>query len=795
VQFRGRLARPEHKSNLNHSIAAGDIHVCSEQMLAEAQAKLRETQQRSEHLLHLCSQEEPWGETDRTFHDGERVRQSSSARYLLDSCKKRVDDVGDEANVKQAAVRIQSRVRGMQSRRQVAKRTKQRNDAEKVDDWRHEPEETAVHNQARNRGPSLDRRREKEEDERKHCAAVKIQARHRGMRDRQRLREEDERKHCAAVKIQSRVRGVRSREQARELERQRDHQGECTHHEIPIAKEAGTGREGVMMLEAELQKERGRDNSPAPWSPPSPFSMPSPPSISLASSVSFAEEISQVFKMNCREEDDLERATEIQEKLRSWMDEGGDRDKDKDRAMSLEKEQQTESDPIAKMQQRMEKGPFATATADVAAFLMPALLFFVADMERQPVLEQEQRERESARKEVALLRQELRIESEGLALLRRERSCARDELYKEQEARARDRSIVVELENLLAESIRREEVCREELKTECKKVLQGEASKARMEAQEEEHEIEKRRLREDAKAMEIELHQTKERAGREDDKVRVRTQLLEDELHRERKRADALEVELHGLREKVVRVEEAGSGKVASIEARLLNEQRRLAALEERDRAKIAELSLAVESTREKVLEVEGRERAKTQSLEDELKKSQERMAAVEASWTLKLEGAREQLKREREKVIMLQTQLGCLAEMHRESTTSLKILLQQECGGSVSDLQPVIWHVLEEATDRQTASFHSPEREIQAESQAARSLSFRGPQPPHHPPPHPPPVRSKISGIQISRNVRLLSPLSSPLHSPDREAEVKVGGMRSGQGGLRDLRALRIFQ
>jgi len=519
-----------------------------------------------------------------------------------------------------------------------------------------------------------------------------------------------------------------------------------------------------MMLEAELQKERGRDNSPAPLSPTSPFSMPSPPSISLASSV--AEEISQVFKMNCREEDDLERATVIQEKLRSWMDEGGHRDKDKDRAMRLEKEQQTESYPIAKMQQRMEK-----------------------------VLGQEQREREITRKEVALLRQELRIESEGLALLRRERLCVRDELYKEQEARARDRSIVVELENLLAESIRREEVCREELKTECKKVLQGEASKARMEAQEEEHEIEKRRLREDAKAMEIELHQTKERAGREDDKVRVRTQLLEDELHRERKRADALEVELHGLREKVVRVEEAGSGKVASIEARLLNEQRRLAALEERDRAKIAELSLAVESTREKVLEVEGRERAKTQSLEDGLKKSQERMAAVEASWTLKLEGAREQLKREREKVIMLQTQLGCLAEMHRESTTSLKILLQQECGGSVSDLQPVIWHVLEEATDRQTASFHSPEREIQAESQAARSLSFRGPQPPHHPPPHPPPVRSKISGIQISRNVRLLSPLSSPLHSPDREAEVKVGGMRSGQGGLRDLRALRIFQ
>ena len=85
--------------------------------------------------------------------------------------------------------------------------------------------------------------------------------------------------------------------------------------------------------------------------------MTSPPSISLVSSVSFAEEISQVFEMNCREEDDLERATEIQEKLRSWMDEGGHRDKDKDRVMRLEKEQQTESDPIAKMQQRMEKGP------------------------------------------------------------------------------------------------------------------------------------------------------------------------------------------------------------------------------------------------------------------------------------------------------------------------------------------------------------------------------------------------------------------------------------------------------
>jgi hypothetical protein len=172
--------------------------------------------------------------------------------------------------------------------------------------------------------------------------------------------------------------------------------------------------------------------------------------------------------------------------------------------------------------------------------------------------------------------------------------------------------------------------------------------------------------------------------------------------------------------------------------------------------------------------------------LEDELNKSQERMAAVEASWTLKLEGAREQLKREREKVIMLQTKLACLAEMHRESTTSLKILLQQECGGSLSDLQPVIWHVLEEATDRQTASFHSSERGIQSESQAARSPSYRGPQPPHHPPPHPP---------QVSRNVRLVSPLSSPLHSPDRETEVQVGGMRSGQGGLRDLRALSIFQ
>jgi hypothetical protein len=303
---------------------------------------------------------------------------------LLDSCEKWIDDVGDGANVKQAAVKIQSRVRGMQSRRRVAKRTKQRNDAEKVAYWRHEQEETADNNQARNQGPNLDRERENEEDERKHCAAVKIQARHRGMRDRQRLREEDkrkhcaavkiqayhrgmrdrqrlreedERKHCAAVKIQSRVRGVRSREQVRELEFQRDHQGECTDPEIPIAKEAGTDREGVMVLEAELQNARGRDNSPVPPSPPSPSSMTSPPSISLVSSVSFAEEISQVFEMNCREEDDLERATEIQEKLRSWMDEGGHRDKDKDRVMRLEKEQQTESDPIAKMQQRMEKGP------------------------------------------------------------------------------------------------------------------------------------------------------------------------------------------------------------------------------------------------------------------------------------------------------------------------------------------------------------------------------------------------------------------------------------------------------
>jgi len=384
VQLRGRLARPEHESNLNHSIAAIDVHVCSEQMLAETQAKLRETQQRSEHLLHLCSQGEPLEETDRTFHDGKRVHQSSSARYLLDSCEKWIDDVGDGANVKQAAVKIQSRVRGMQSRRRVAKRTKQRNDAEKVAYWRHEQEETADNNQARNQGPNLDRERENEEDERKHCAAVKIQARHRGMRDRQRLREEDkrkhcaavkiqayhrgmrdrqrlreedERKHCAAVKIQSRVRGVRSREQVRELEFQRDHQGECTDPEIPIAKEAGTDREGVMVLEAELQNARDRDNSPVPPSPPSPSSMTSPPSISLVSSVSFAEEISQVFEMNCREEDDLERATEIQEKLRSWMDEGGHRDKDKDRVMRLEKEQQTESDPIAKMQQRMEKGP------------------------------------------------------------------------------------------------------------------------------------------------------------------------------------------------------------------------------------------------------------------------------------------------------------------------------------------------------------------------------------------------------------------------------------------------------
>lgn len=409
---------------------------------------------------------------------------------------------------------------------------------------------------------------------------------------------------------------------------------------------------------------------------------------------------------------------------------------------------------------------------------MPSSLKFAADMEARAVLElhlKEQRERESARKEVTLLREELRIESEGLALMRLERYHALNELRKEQEARAQGTGSAGELEKLLAESMRREEVCKEQLKSERKKVQQGLKGKARIEAQEEEREKEKRRLREDAKALEIELQQVKERVQQEDEKVRNRTRMLEAEFSREAQRAVALEVELQGLKEKVTQARETGSREVASIGVQLSNERERVAALEERERTKIAELSLAVEKEREKVLEVRRLGQIKTETLEDELRKLRERIAVTEASWALRLEAVQEQLKHERDKVIMLQTKLGCLVEMHRQSTTSLKMLLQQE-SDNVSGLKPDVGNVWEEIADT-TVRSHPQE--------SVRSISLRG----ANPQPHPPPSRS-----QNSRHVRLLSPLASPLHSPGREGGVRAGGVGSGLGGLRNLRALRVL-
>ena len=192
-------------------------------MLVETQAKLRVTQQRSEHLLHLCTQGDALEEIGRTLHERHSPR-------------KRADNVEHHRNHEtmrreQAAVKIQSRVRGVQCRRLGAKRPKQRKvAATKLEaysahprvqvDWHCEQEKAAVRIQARQRGVR-DRRKVKMEQERRHGAAVKIQARQRGLCERQRLREERERRQGAAVKIQSRVRGWRGRQQARGLEEQR----------------------------------------------------------------------------------------------------------------------------------------------------------------------------------------------------------------------------------------------------------------------------------------------------------------------------------------------------------------------------------------------------------------------------------------------------------------------------------------------------------------------------------------------------------------------------------------------
>ena len=252
----------------------------------------------------------------------------------------------------QAAVKIQSRVRGVQCRRLGAKRPKQRKvAATKLEaysahprvqvDWHCEQEKAAVRIQARQRGVR-DRRKVKMEQERRHGAAVKIQARQRGLCERQRLREERERRQGAAVKIQSRVRGWRGRQQARGLERERDHRGACggdittavsvDEMWIPskqTAKETGSDGESVVLLKAELKieneafREIDRDRA-------------------------------KVVESDLEKQED--RTTEKQEKVQEWREKGRDSLQDKDRVIWLEKELKAEKDLNAEMQQRMEKG-------------------------------------------------------------------------------------------------------------------------------------------------------------------------------------------------------------------------------------------------------------------------------------------------------------------------------------------------------------------------------------------------------------------------------------------------------
>ena len=176
----------------------------------------------------------------------------------------------------------------------------------------------------------------------RHGAAVKIQARQRGLCERQRLREERERRQGAAVKIQSRVRGWRGRQQARGLERERDHRGACggdittavnvDEMWIPskqTAKETGSDGESVVLLKAELKieneafREIDRDRA-------------------------------KVVESDLEKQED--RTTEKQEKVQEWREKGRDSLQDKDRVIWLEKELKAEKDLNAEMQQRMEKG-------------------------------------------------------------------------------------------------------------------------------------------------------------------------------------------------------------------------------------------------------------------------------------------------------------------------------------------------------------------------------------------------------------------------------------------------------
>jgi len=306
----------------------------------------------------------------------------------------------------QAAVKIQSRVRGVQCRRLGAKRPKQRKvAATKLEaysahprvqvDWHCEQEKAAVRIQARQRGVR-DRRKVKMEQERRHGAAVKIQARQRGLCERQRLREEQERRHgaavkiqarqrglcerhrlreererrhgaavkiqarqrglCerhrlreererrqgAAVKIQSRVRGWRGRQQARGLERERDHRGACG-GDITTA----VNVDEMWIPSKQTAKETGSDGE-------SVVLLKAELKIENEAFREIDRDRAKVVESDLEKQED--RTTEKQEKVQEWREKGRDSLQDKDRVIWLEKELKAEKDLNAEMQQRMEKG-------------------------------------------------------------------------------------------------------------------------------------------------------------------------------------------------------------------------------------------------------------------------------------------------------------------------------------------------------------------------------------------------------------------------------------------------------
>lgn len=316
--------------------------------------------------------------------------------------------------------------------------------------------------------------------------------------------------------------------------------------------------------------------------------------------------------------------------------------------------------------------------------------------------EREQRQRILARTEETQLRQELRIESETLALVRWERWCARDEVRKEKQGRECEQKRIVELETLVADMMHKLEHLEEELTSErenVEKVLRRDetciAESKLQESETERHVLgaqlsaakeaimewekvdEERRM-----VLENKVKETMKWVGDVEVKIREAVGPLEEELRKEKEGFTRLEFELGTLKDNITMMEQENRDKnarIASLVADLNIERERLAAVEKREVERMNEMSKALKEARDQVAEVEERERSKRRTIGVELTTAREKVAFLEASLASKMAETDSPLRRERQRVAALQETVSRLVEMHRQSTTALKMLLKDD--------------------------------------------------------------------------------------------------------------------